>query len=226
MTAKTQDFGLWGKKIGMTQVFDEEGDIVPVTVIQIPENIITAIRTEKEDGYCAIQIGAFDIEAKKLTKAEKVSLEKKNLPLLKRLKEFRCYENIDSLKVGDKLDPEEFFKDLKKVDIRGKSIGKGFQGSIKKYNMTVGTRTHGSKSKRIVGSIGAGTSPGHVVKGKRMPSMMGNANVSVTKAKVFKYDPEKRLLLVRSSVPGKVGSIVTITAFGIKTWNHYNKENA
>jgi large subunit ribosomal protein L3 len=139
------------------------------------------------------------------------------------LREIRLYDAAPDMKIGDALNVEEFFKGLKKVNISGKSIGKGFQGGVKLYNMGVGCRSHGSKSKRIIGSLGAGTDPGRVFPGKRMPSMMGNEQVTIEKAKVIKYDPEQRLLLVRGPVPGKAGTELLIKAFGIKAWNHNNK---
>ena len=223
MATKVQDLGLMGKKIGMTQVFDAEGDAVPVTVIKIPENLVTHIKTKKRDGYDALQIGNFTTKESRLVKAKLGNLKKKSLPNLKRLREIRLYEPVSDFNVGDALNAEEFFKDLKKVSISGKSIGKGFQGGVKLYNMGVGCRSHGSKSKRIIGSLGAGTDPGRVFPGKRMPSMMGNEQVTIEKAKVVSYDPEKRILLVRGPVPGKAGTELYIKAFGIKAWNHNNK---
>lgn len=223
MATTTKDLGLVGKKIGMTQVFDEEGDIVPVTIIQIAENIVTDIKTKERDGYEAIQIGNYATKESRLNQPKLGNLKKKNLPNLKRLKEIRLNDSTD-LKIGDALDAEDFFKDLKKVSISGKSIGKGFQGGVKLHNMGVGCRSHGSKSKRIIGSLGAGTDPGRVFPGKRMASMMGNENVTIQKSKVFKYDAEKRLLLVRGPVTGKPGAELFIKSFGIKSWNHNNKK--
>jgi len=223
MVANTQDLGLIGKKVGMTQLFDDEGNIVPVTVIQLSENIVTEVRTQEKDGYWAVQVGADICSEKKLTKPERVSLEKKNLPLMRILKEFRCQDAIENVKVGDAINLEEFFKDLKKVSVVGNSIGKGFQGGTKLHNMGVGSRTHGSKSKRIIGSIGPGTTPGNVKKGKKMPSMMGNRTVTVQKAKVFRFDAEKKLLLVRGAVPGKTGNLLFVRAYAVRPWNEYNK---
>ncbi len=217
-----KDLGIVGTKIGMTQVFNEEGDVVPVTVIQVAENIVTAIKTKDKHGYDAIQVGNLACSDKALNKPKKVFLEKNNLPNLRRLQEYRV-ESAATLNVGEALNVEEFFKDLVKLNIRGKSIGKGFQSGIKRYNMRVGRRSHGSKSKRIIGSIGSGTTPGRVYPGKRMPGNMGNEMVTIAKAKFQSYDPETRVLLVRGPVPGKPGSVLTITAFGVKSWNHANK---
>lgn len=226
-----KELGLVGKKIGMTQVFDEDGNIVPVTVIELAENIITDIKTKDKHGYNAIQIGNFEIKKEtRLNKPRRGYFKKKDLPLLKELQEFRLGSEFEAaqlqtenLKIGSKINAEEFFKDLKKVTVSGKSIGKGFQSGIKLYNMRVGRRSHGSKSKRIIGSLGAGTDPGRVFPGKRMPAMMGNRKSTIAKAKVFKYDLEKNVVLIRGPVAGKIGSVVTIKAFGVKKWNHKNK---
>jgi len=226
MSTDIKDFGLLGKKLGMTQVFDEEGDVVPVTVIQIADNVVTDIKTTARDGYSALQIGAYPVKsAKYMSKPERVNLEKKNLALYKSLKEFRASSDINGLELGSAIDAEEFFKDLKKVSISGKSIGKGFQGAVKLHNIGVGRNSHGSKSKRQIGSLGAGTTPSNIKPGKRMPAMMGNRKVTIQKSKVFKYDPDRRLLLVRGPVPGKAGTELIIKAFGVKTWNHYNKQS-
>ncbi len=223
MATNTKDYGLVGKKIGMTQVFDEEGNVVPVTIIQLAENIITDIKTKERDGYNAVQVGNFETREKLMSKPAKINLEKKNLPLLKKLQEFRVHETVEGIAVGDAVNAEEFFKDLKKVNLTATSIGKGFQGGVKLHNMHIGRRSHGSKSHRQIGSLGAGTYPGRVFKGKRMPSMMGNKRVTVTKVNVHSFDAEKKLLLVKGPVPGKAGNEITITGNGVRTWNEYNK---
>lgn len=221
--AELKQLGITGTKIGMTQVFDAEGDVVPVTVIQIAENIVTGIKTPEKHGYSAIQIGNQACRDKSLTKAQKGNLTKNNLPNLKKLLEFRI-EGAATAAIGDALDIAEFFRDVTKLNIRGKSIGKGFQGGIKRYNMKVGRNSHGSKSKRIIGSIGSGTTPGRVYPGKRMPGNMGNEMVTIAKAKFVSYDPATRMLLIRGPVPGKAGAVLTVTAFGITKWNHKNKK--
>jgi large subunit ribosomal protein L3 len=218
-----KELGLVGTKIGMTHVFDEDGNVVPVTAIQITENIITDIKNPEKHGYNAVQLGNITTKEHRLNKPHIGNLKKKNLPFLKELQEFRTNEPITA-QIGDAINAEEFFKDLKKVNVIGISIGKGFQGGIKLYNMGTGPRSHGSKSKRIIGSLGAGTTPGRVFPGKRMPSMMGNCQVTTTKAKVFSYDPEQRIVLIKGPVPGKPGAVLTIKPFGIKTWNHNNKQ--
>lgn len=223
MATNIKDYGLIGKKVGMTQVFDEEGNVVPVTVVQLAENIVTEIKTEARDGYNAVQLGAFKAKDKHLTKADKVRFQKNNVENYRKTKEFRCHEAIEDLKIGDAINATDFFADLKKVDITGISIGKGFQGGVKLHNMGVGRNSHGSKSKRQIGSIGAGTTPGSVKKGKRMPSMMGNRIFTKTKAIVFKYDAEKNIVLIKGPVPGKANTTVYIKANGVRTWNTYNK---
>lgn len=224
MATTTQDYGVVGKKVGMTQIFGEDGDVIPVTVVEISENIVTDIKTQARDGYTAIQVGNFTKRDKLVKKPQLAKLQKDNLPSLSKFFEFRTYETVEGIKVGDAIDIEAFFKDLKTVKVTGTSIGKGFQGGVKRHNMSVGRRSHGSKSKRQVGSSGAGTDPGRVFKGKRMPGRMGNKQISINKAKVVKYDAENRLLLVRGPVPGKKGSILRFSARCVKSWNHYNKD--
>lgn len=223
--AAVKELGLVGKKVGMTQVFNEEGDTVPVTIIELADNVVTEVRTQEKDGYYAVQIGNFEAKEKHLTRAQINNLKKKNLPLFRQLQEFRIHDPID-LKVGDKLDAAAFFEGLEKVDLTATSIGKGFQGGVKLHNFSDGRKTHGSKSHRQIGSLGAGTDPSRVFKGKRMPSMMGNRTVTVQKVKVVEYNAEKNILIVRGPVPGKPGAVVTIKPFGIKSWNHFNKRAA
>lgn len=223
--ANIQDLGLIGKKIGMTQIFDADGDVVPVTVIQIAENIVTDIKTKERDGYNAVQLGGFTTREKLLTKPALTNLQKKSLPALRKLKEFRTPTPVDGLKIGDAINIEEFFKDVVKLSITGRTIGKGFQGGVKLHNVTVGSLSHGSKSKRQMGSSGAGTTPGNVKKGKDMPAQMGNRKLTISKVKFVKYEPEQRLLLVRGAVQGKKGGIVSITPFGIRNWNFNNKQS-
>lgn len=223
MATTTKDYGLIAKKIGMTQVFDDEGNVVPVTILELAENIVTDIKTQEKDGYDAVQVGAFKAKEKHLTKADKNRFEKNGVELFRKTREFRCHETVEGLKVGDAINLEEFFTDLDKVNVTGTSIGKGFQGGVKLHNMHVGRRSHGSKSKRQIGSIGAGTDPGRVMKGKKMPSMMGNRTVTQMKAKVFKFDAEKRLVLIKGAVPGKAGNTLLLKANGARSWNNYNK---
>jgi large subunit ribosomal protein L3 len=222
MNIKT--LGLLGEKVGMTQIFDENGNVVPVTVVKIAENVITAIKTEEKDGYNAIQLGSFATKEKALNKPKIGQFKKNDLPLFRKLKEFRVKEGEIDLKVGDEINLEEFFKDLEKVNLTSTSIGKGFQGFVKAHNGHIGRRSHGSKSHRQIGSLGAGTDPSRVFPGKKMPTMLGNKTVTVPKVKVHSFDAETKVLLVKGTVPGKPGAQVKVTASGALKWNHYNKK--
>lgn len=205
-----------GEKLGMTQVFSEEGISIPVTVIKIAPATVAQIKTVEKDGYNAIQVGLVDAKAKHLTKAQQGHLTKNDLGLFRVLKEFRV-EDVSSFEIGQVLDVS-VLADIAKVDITGRSIGKGFQGTVKRHNFAVGPMSHGSKNHRSPGSIGAGTTPGRVYKGKKMAGNMGNENVTVTKLQVVKIDNEKNLLLVKGSVPGPEGKLVTVKPSRIK-WN-------
>jgi len=208
--------GIMGEKLGMTQVFSEEGISIPVTVIKIAPATVAQIKTVEKDGYNAIQVGLVDAKAKHLTKAQQGHLTKNDLGLFRVLKEFRV-EDVSSFEIGQVLDVS-VLADIAKVDITGRSIGKGFQGTVKRHNFAVGPMSHGSKNHRSPGSIGAGTTPGRVYKGKKMAGNMGNENVTVTKLQVVKIDNEKNLLLVKGSVPGPEGKLVTVKPSRIK-WN-------
>ncbi len=208
-----------GKKLGMTQFFNQDGDAVPVTVIELAENIITDVKTPVRDGYAAVQIGANIKKDKHLNKPKLGNLKKKNLPNLGYLKEFRVKpEELDSYKVGQVLDHSKIIILKEKVDVSGISIGKGFQGMVKLHNKHRGPETHGSKSHRLPGSIGAHTFPGRVLPGKNMPSRMGNEEVTVRNLEVIDFDKEKNLLLVRGAVPGVEGTMLVIKP-AIKKWN-------
>ncbi|OGI09756.1 MAG: 50S ribosomal protein L3 [Candidatus Melainabacteria bacterium RIFCSPLOWO2_02_FULL_35_15] len=208
-----------GKKLGMTQFFNQDGDAVPVTVIELAENIITDIKIPVRDGYSAVQIGANVKKDKHLNKPKLGNLKKKNLPNLSYLKEFRVKpEELDSYKVGQVLDHSKIIVLKEKVDVSGISIGKGFQGMVKLHNKHRGPETHGSKSHRLPGSIGAHTFPGRVLPGKNMPSRMGNEEVTVRNLEVIDFDKEKNLLLVKGAVPGAEGTMLIIKP-SIKKWN-------
>lgn len=209
--------GIMGKKVGMTQVFDENGLAVPVTVVKLGENIVTDKKTKDKNGYEAVQIGGFKIAEKKLNKPELGNLKKKELEAMKPLKEYRVAD-AGSYNIGDALKVEELLTPGMRVDVRGRSIGKGFQGTIKRYNAGRGPMSHGSKFHRSMGSIGAGTTPGRVVRGLHMPGHMGDDNVCARHIKVVRVDAEKGLLLVKGSVPGADGGLVVVTPSKTK-WN-------
>lgn len=194
---------LIAKKIGMTQIFDEAGNQVPVTVVEAGPCVVTQVKTVDNDGYSAVQIGFGT--AKKLTKPQQGHLKEAKS---KHLREIRL-EKVDEFKVGQEI-KAEIFNPGDVVSVTGFSIGKGFAGTIKKYHHHRGLMTHGSKSHRITGSIGGGTTPGRVFKGRQMPGRMGAVKVSVPSLKVVQVDAEKNVILLKGSVPGKPGSIIVI----------------
>ena len=200
----------------MTQIFDEQGLAIPVTVIKVDPIVVTQVKTVETDGYNAIQVGTIAAKEKNLTKAEIGHFKKNNLENFRHLQEFRV-ENPADYKVGDKIELS-VLDNVEKVDVTGKSIGKGFQGTVKRWNFSRGPMGHGSKNHREPGSIGAGTTPSRVIKGKRMAGNMGNERVTITKLKLVKVDAEKSLVLVKGSVPGCEGRLVTIVPTRTK-WN-------
>lgn len=209
--------GLMGKKIGMTQIFDDQGLVVPVTVVKMGENIVTKKLTQEKNGYEAVQIGGFTVKEKKLNKPEQGHLTKNELPLVQPLKEFRVKDG-SQYNLGDSVKLDSVYKEGMLVDVRGRSIGKGFQGTVKRYGAGRGPMSHGSKFHRSMGSIGAGTTPGRVYRGVMMPGQMGNKNVCTRKLKVVKVDTDKGLLLVKGALPGANGGLVVVTPSRTK-WN-------
>ena len=208
--------GVIGKKVGMTQIFDEQGLAIPVTGIKVDETVVTQVKTVESDGYNAIQVGTIAAKEKHLTKAQLGHFKKNNLSNYRHLQEFRV-ENPQDYKVGDKVELS-VLENVEKVDVTGKSIGKGFQGTVKRHNFGRGPMAHGSKNHREPGSIGAGTTPSRVIKGKRMAGNMGNERVTITKLKLVKVDSANGLVLVKGSVPGCEGRLVTIVPTRTK-WN-------
>jgi len=208
--------GVIGKKLGMTQVFDEQGLAIPVTVIKVDPLTVTQVKTVDTDGYNAIQTGVDADKEKHFTKAELGHFAKNKLENFRHLQEFRV-ENPSEYEVGQKIDLS-VLEGVAKVDVTGKSIGKGFQGPVKRWNFNRGPMAHGSKNHREPGSIGAGTTPGRIYKGKRMAGNMGNEKVTVAKLTVVKVDNENGLLLVKGSVPGPEGKLVTVVPSRVK-WN-------
>jgi len=208
--------GVIGEKLGMTQIFDTDGLVIPVTVLKVEPLTVTQIKTVDNDGYNAVQVGVKPGKKKHLTKPELKHLEKNELPAFRHLQEFRV-DNVSEFKVGQEIDLS-ILKEGDKVDVTGKSIGKGFQGTIKRHNFGRGPMSHGSKNHRLPGSIGAGTTPSRVYKGLRMAGNMGNETVTVKKLSVVKVDSEKNLLLIKGSVPGPEGRLVTVK-HSIAKWN-------
>ncbi|MBX9725193.1 MAG: 50S ribosomal protein L3, partial [Candidatus Obscuribacterales bacterium] len=151
--------GLMGRKVGMTQIFDQEGAAVPVTVVQLGDNIVTQTMSKEKNGYTAVQVGGFTVKEKKLNKPELGKFKKHELPALKPLKEYRV-SDTSAFKVGEAVKPDSVLKEGMLIDVQSQSIGKGFQGTIKRYNAGRGPMSHGSKFHRSMGSIGPGTTPG------------------------------------------------------------------
>ena len=201
--------GLLGNKIGMTQIFDESGNIIPVTILKVGPCIVTQIKTEMKDGYNAIQVGYSNTSNKSLTQPELGHLQKSNIQPLKYLKEFRV-ETVDDFEVGQVLNVD-LLSVNQLVNIKGKTVGKGFSGLQKRHNFTRGPMTHGSKNHRAPGSIGMGTTPGRVLPGKKMAGQLGNKLTTIKKLKVIQLSSEENILIIKGSVPGKPGNLLSIT---------------
>jgi large subunit ribosomal protein L3 len=212
-----------GKKLGMTRVFTEDGSAVPVTVIEAQPNKVTAIRRADRDGYDAVQLAADPVTPEgKLTKAELGHLKKAGAPPMRTLVEFRDAdvaapagegEEATETKVGDDVTVSSF-EPGQRVKVSAVSIGKGFQGTIKRHNFSRGPETHGSHNVRAPGSIGASADPARVFKGMRMPGQMGSRRVTQRGAHVVEVDAERNLLLVRGSVPGGKNATVEVRSDG------------
>jgi large subunit ribosomal protein L3 len=200
--------GLLGNKIGMTQIFDESGNIIPVTILKVGPCVVTQVKTKSTDGYDAVQIGYGNVSNQALTQPELGHLQKSNIQPLKYLKEFQINENCD-LKLGQVLNVDSFVAG-QLVNIQGKSIGKGFSGLQKRYNFARGPMTHGSKNHRAPGSIGMGTTPGRVLPGKKMAGQLGNKMTTIQKLKVIQINSDENILVVKGSVPGKPGNLLSI----------------
>ena len=196
--------GLIGRKVGMTQVFQEDGTMVAVSVLKVEPNTVTRLRTADRDGYTAVQLGTE--ETRKLTKPEAGQL--KDLPKLATIHEFRLDE-IDQYTVGQQLDVS-LFQAGELVDVTGVSKGKGFAGHIKRHHFKRGPKTHGSDHHREPGSIGPGTTPGRVYKGMRMAGHMGDQQTTIKKVRVVRTDPERNLMLVKGSLPGARNALIFV----------------
>jgi large subunit ribosomal protein L3 len=201
--------GILGRKVGMTQLFDERGEIVPVTVIEAGPCFVTQIKREDSDGYQAIQIGFDEIKPKRLTKGEQGHLKRNDLPMLRHLREIRVKDE-SQYELGQRI-TVDIFQPGERVDVVGKSKGRGFAGTVKRHGFARQPKTHGqSDRERAPGSIGATTGTARVFKGKRMAGRMGNARVTAENILVALVDPERNLLAVRGSVPGAKGSLVLV----------------
>lgn len=195
-------------KIGMTQIFSEKGALIPVTVLEAGPCVVTQLKTVDNDGYDAIQVGFAEIKEKKVNKPAKGHFDKAGVAAKKNLKEFRL-EDTASFTLGAEI-KADIFAQGDKVDVSGVSKGKGYASVIKKYNQHRGPMGHGSKSHRVVGSMGGSATPGRVMKGKNMPSHMGTINVTVQNLEIVRVDADKNLLLIKGAVPGPKGALLMI----------------
>jgi len=202
--------GIFGNKIGMTQVFDNNGLTLPVTVVRVGPCLITQLKTKKSNGYNAVQIGYSKVRALKLKKAELGHFTKNGLPPLLHLCEYRV-ENVQGYSLGQIINVSNF-EIGQFVNITGKSIGKGFSGNQKRHKFKRGPMTHGSKNHRAPGSIGPGTTPGRVFPGKLMAGQLGAKKITVSKLKIIGIDIKQNLLILKGSVPGKRGNLINIVS--------------
>jgi large subunit ribosomal protein L3 len=197
--------GLIGRKVGMTQVFQDDGTMVAVSVVAIQPNTVTRLRTPGRDGYSAIQIGT-EVTTR-LSRPEAGQL--KDLPKVKTIREFRL-DDVDAYEVGQTLNLADLFSAGDEVDVTGVSKGKGTSGVIKRHNFKRGPKTHGSDHHRAPGSIGPGTTPGRVYRGMRMAGQMGDERVTIKKLRVVRTDPDRNLLLVKGTLPGARGALILV----------------
>jgi len=202
--------GILGTKLGMTQVFDETGNAIPVTVIQAGPCTVTQVKTKETDGYSSVQIGYGDVKEKALNRPKLGHLKKSGATPVRHLREYRVGAKDGEFEIGQSLAAERF-EAGQLIDVSGTSIGKGFAGNQKRNNFRRGPMSHGSKNHKQPGSIGPGTTPGRVYPGKKMAGQMGGYKVTVRKLTVVRVDSDRNLLLVKGGVPGKRGSLLSIT---------------
>ena len=195
-------------KVGMTQIFNENGSLIPVTVLQATPNVVTQVKTEENDGYAAVQVGFGEIRDVLVNKPRKGHFAKAGVANKRFLREFK-FENAAEYAVGQEI-KADIFAEGDKIDATGISKGKGFQGAIKRFGLSRGPMKHGSKYHRHAGSNGAATTPGRVFKGKHMPGHMGAVKVTVQNLEVVKIDVENNLILVKGAVPGSKQALVTL----------------
>ncbi len=201
--------GILGKKVGMTQLFDENGNVVPVTIIEAGPCYVTQVKTVDVDGYNAVQLGFEETPERKLTNGQRGHLQKSGAPLLRRLREIRSSEPSPHV-LGDVI-KADIFQEGDVVDVIGVSKGRGFAGAVKRHGFAGGPKTHGqSDRQRATGSRGAGTTPGHTFPGTRAPGHMGDDRVTVQNLKVALVDPERNLLAIRGAVPGPRSGLVLV----------------
>ena len=199
--------GILGKKLGMTQIFTEAGDVIPVTVVEAGPVVVTQIKTTEKEGYNAVQVGYGEVKEKSLNKPQKGHLAAANV-LKKHLKEFRM-DSVEGYTVGQEI-KADIFAAGEKIDVTGTSKGKGFQGPIKRHGQSRGPESHGSRYHRRPGSMGACSFPGRVFKNKKLAGHMGSVTVTVQNLEVVRVDADKNLILVKGAIPGAKGSVVTL----------------
>jgi large subunit ribosomal protein L3 len=203
--------GLIGKKVGMTQIFDDAGAAIPVTIIEAGPCYVTQVRLPERDGYSAVQLGFGEVKPKRLTSGQLGHLKRNNMSPLRFLREFR--EKDPSVEEGQKITVDQVFSVGEHVDVIGTSKGKGFAGTVKRYHFRGGPKTHGqSDRQRAPGSRGSGTTPGRVFKGARGAGHMGDDRVTVQNLSIVLVDGERNLLGVRGAVPGPKGGVIMIQA--------------
>ncbi|GHV68932.1 50S ribosomal protein L3 [Spirochaetia bacterium] len=200
--------GLMAKKVGMTQIFDADGNLVPVTVLRIDPNVVIAQKTEEKDGYAAVTLGVDDMKPQRVSKPYGGQFPE-NITPKKRIREFRDFEK--EVAVGDSLGVD-LFEGIRYVDVTGVSKGKGFQGVVRRYKFGGGRRTHGSKFHREPGGTGQSTYPGKTFKNVKLPGHMGNEQVTTLSIRLVQVDKEKQLLMIRGSVPGINKGLVVVRA--------------
>lgn len=201
-----------GKKIGMTQIFDENGVMIPVTVVEAGPVVVTQIKTEETDGYNAVQVGFGEVKEKHVNKPMKGHFAKAGVALKKHVRELRPEDGVENYSLAQEI-KVDIFEVGEKIDVTGISKGKGFQGSIKRHGQSRGPETHGSHYHRAPGSMGSASDPSKVRKGKKLPGHMGHTRVTIQNLEVARVDAEKNLILIKGAVPGpKKGLVVIKTA--------------
>ena len=203
--------GLLGRKVGMTRIFTDDGDAVPVTVLDVSNNRVTQVKTVDTDGYAALQVAFGARKASRVSKPEAGHFAKAGVQAGEILKEFRVSADVASQYQAGSTLPVTLFAAGQLVDVQGTSIGKGFAGTIKRHSFSRGPETHGADHHREPGSIGAGTTPGRVYKGTRMAGHMGVDRVTVQKMKIVRCDGARNLILVRGSIPGAKNALVAMS---------------
>jgi large subunit ribosomal protein L3 len=207
--------GILGTKLGMTQIFDEAGSAIPITIVQVGPCTVTQVKTKQTDGYSAIQVGYGEVKPKALNKPLLGHLAKSSAPALRHLNEYRI-DNPSDYALGQQI-KADIFSAGQIVDVCGTSIGRGFAGNQKRNNFGRGPMSHGSKNHREPGSIGAGTTPGRVYPGKRMAGRLGGKQVTVRKLTIVRVDSERNLLLIKGAIPGKPGALVNVVPANLVT---------